>query len=198
MDETTDTGKKMVQDLETIKQIIERFSFLVSWVRIFYPKAKGIHLIFLLYFFVPQKIFRLNGPVPWPVHFSSRILFYKNISVGNQCAPGMNSGCYVQARNGIRIGSNLRMGPGVGLISANHSECDYDIHEYSPPIIIGNNVWLGMNSVVMPGVRIGDNVIIGANSVVIKDIPSNTVAAGNPCRVLREKKPYTGFDYARI
>ncbi|MCW8000049.1 maltose acetyltransferase, partial [Clostridium sp. cpc1] len=54
------------------------------------------------------------------------------------------------------------------------------------PVIIGNNVWIGGGAIIMPGVKIGDNVVIGAGSVVIKNIPSNRVAYGNPCRVVRE------------
>ena len=175
----------MIHDLEKIKKRIDQFSFLFFWVKLFYPKSKGIPLIFILYLFIPQKVLRINGSIPWPVHFTSRILFHKNIEVGNNSAPGMTANGYVQARNGIQIGSNFRMGPGVGLISANHKEDDYDIHLETAPIIIGDNVWIGMNAVVLPGVTIGSNVVIGANSVVTKDVPSNVVAAGNPCRVIR-------------
>ena len=57
--------------------------------------------------------------------------------------------------------------------------------EYAKPITIGNNVWIGANCAILPGVTIGDNVTIGAGSVVNRDIPSNTVAVGNPCRVIK-------------
>ena len=57
---------------------------------------------------------------------------------------------------------------------------------YSFPVTIGNNVWIGAHSVVLPGVTIGDNAVIGAGSIVTRDIPANTVAVGNPCRVMRE------------
>jgi acetyltransferase-like isoleucine patch superfamily enzyme len=89
------------------------------------------------------------------------------------------------------------MGPGVGLISANHDIHDYDRWSESPPIVIGDNVWIGMNSVVLPGIKIGDNVVIASNSVVTKDIPSNSIAAGNPCTVVREKELYKGKDYSK-
>jgi len=108
----------------------------------------------------------------------------------------MNAHNYIQARNGIILGNNLRIGPGVGLISASHSLDNYDMHEKTSPIIIGNNVWIGMNAVIMPAIKIGDNVIIGAGSIVTSDIPSDSVAAGNPCKVIREKKPYSGKDYS--
>lgn len=58
--------------------------------------------------------------------------------------------------------------------------------EYAHPIKVGNNVWIGGNVVVLPGVTIGDNAVIGAGSVVTKDIPPGIVAVGNPCRVIRE------------
>ena len=58
-------------------------------------------------------------------------------------------------------------------------------YEYGIPVKIGNNVWIGGNSVITPGVTIGDNVVIGAGSVVTRDIPAGVVAAGTPCRVLR-------------
>lgn len=58
--------------------------------------------------------------------------------------------------------------------------------EQAKPIRIGNNVWLGGNVVVLPGVTIGDNIVIGAGSVVTKDVPANSLAVGNPCRVVRE------------
>ncbi len=57
--------------------------------------------------------------------------------------------------------------------------------EYAYPITVGSNVWIGAGVQVMPGVTIGDNVVIGGGSVVVKDIPGNTLAAGNPCRVIR-------------
>ena len=176
--------------------VLEKMPRLFAWLTLFYPKAKGIPIAYQLYFFLPQKLFRINGRVPWPVHFSSRILYWKNIIVGNCCAPGMSSSCYIQARNGIVFGYNIRVGPGVGIISSGHDLNNYDLHIQEPPIKIGNNVWIGMNAVIMPGVTIGDNVVVGAGSIVTSDIPSDSIAAGNPCRVVKEKDPYCGRDYS--
>lgn len=149
----------------------------------------------MLYNLIPQKIFRINGGVPWPVHFTSLVLHHKEIAIGKNSPIGSNIGCYIQGKGGIEIGDNCRMGPNVGLISANHSPDDYDVWIKKDPIHIGDNVWIGMNSVIMPGVKIGDNVIIGANSVVTKELPSNCIAHGNPCEVVREKSPYKGKSY---
>lgn len=187
-----------VERVEKIKKTLENFKLFFPWLRFFYPNAKGIPLLYLLYFFVPQKIFRINGRVPWPVHFTSRVLYHKNITVGNCSAPGMSACCYVQARNNIKIGHNLRMGPGVGLISSNHELDNYDLHEKLSPIEIGDNVWIGMNTVVLPGISIGDNVAIGSNSVVTENIPSNVTAAGNPCKIIHQKESYKGKDYSTI
>jgi acetyltransferase-like isoleucine patch superfamily enzyme len=175
-----------------------KYEKLFSWLRFFYPDAKGISYLFLLYYLVPQKVFRVNGRVPWPVHFTSRVLYHKRIHVGNRSAPGINANCYVQGRCGITIGHNFRMGPGSGLISANHVLSDYDTWEQTNPLTIGDNVWIGMNTVVLPGITIGSNVVIGANSVVDKTIPDNSLVLGNPCKVIKEKPPYTGFDYSKL
>lgn len=107
------------------------------------------------------------------------------------CDPGDNPNIYIQANNGIIIGHNVGFGAGTSLISANHNHNDHSIHDKCPPITIGNNVFVGTNSVILPGVNIGDNVVIGAGSIVAKDIPSNSIAVGNPCRVIKQKEPYT-------
>lgn len=185
-----------------VLKLLNRFDFVFEivlfWIRMLYPKAKGIPIPVLMYFLVPQKILRINGGVPWPVHFTSRVLYRKNIKVGNRSAPGNNSGCYIQGRGGIIIGHNCRIGPGVGIISANHDPDDYDRWIRSVPISIGDNVWIGMNAVILPGVSIGNNVIIGANSVVRDSIPSSSIASGNPCKVVREKQAYRGLDYSKL
>ena len=177
---------------ETLKRALSDFDFLFGWVRWIYPNMPGFPAYLLACYIVPQKIFRLNGRARWPVHFTSTVLYAENVMLGVNSAPGLGPNCYVQARNGIQIGVNIRLGPGVGLISANHDPDDYDRWVDAPAIRVGDNVWIGMNAVVMPGVSIGDNVVVGAGSVVTTDLPSNSIAAGAPCRVLKEKSPYRG------
>lgn len=91
--------------------------------------------------------------------------------------------------NKVEFGDNVFVGPNCGFYTSGHP-LNYEIRnkglEYAKPIKVGNNVWIGGNVCVMPGVTIGDNVVIGAGSVVNKDIPSNSVAVGNPCKVIRE------------
>ena len=89
----------------------------------------------------------------------------------------------------IYVGDYTMFGPNVILATAGHPilpELREEAYQYNMPVHIGNNCWLGAGVIVLPGVTIGDNTVIGAGSVVTKDIPSNVVAVGNPCRVLRE------------
>ena len=88
----------------------------------------------------------------------------------------------------IYVGNYVLFAPNVTVASATHPihpELRKKQAEYNVPVHIGDNVWIGAGSVILPGVSIGENSVIGAGSVVTKDIPSNVVAAGNPCRVLR-------------
>lgn len=89
----------------------------------------------------------------------------------------------------IYVGNNVLFAPNVILASGTHPihpELRSRQAQYNLPIHIGNNVWIGANSVILPGVNIGDNSVIGAGSVVTKDIPANVIAVGNPCKVLRK------------
>lgn len=88
----------------------------------------------------------------------------------------------------VTIGDNVFIAPNVGLYTAGHpldAPRRNEGLEYAYPIHIGHNVWLGAGVSVLPGVTIGDNTVVGAGSVVTRSLPSNVVAAGNPCKVLR-------------
>ena len=89
----------------------------------------------------------------------------------------------------VRIGDHFMAGPNVGIYTAwhpVHPETRNSGYEYGIDITIGDNVWVGGHVCIMPGVTIGNNVVIAGGSVVTKDIPDNVIAAGNPCRVIRE------------
>ena len=88
----------------------------------------------------------------------------------------------------VRIGANAQIAPNVAIYTAGHPvhpDSRNSGYEYGIDITIGDNVWIGGNVCILPGVTIGDNVVIGAGSVVTKDIPDNVIAAGNPCRIIR-------------
>lgn len=100
----------------------------------------------------------------------------------------INHNAYLMDGAKISIGSHCFIGPNCGMYTANHpllaSERNRGLEKASP-IIIEDDVWIGADVTILPGVRIGKGSVIGAKSVVTKDIPSNVIAAGNPCQILR-------------
>ncbi len=120
-----------------------------------------------------------------------------NIYFGNNCEVNMN--CTFLDDNRIVIGDHALIAPNVQIYTAFHPTSARERFGEpredgsfafcigrTAPVIIGNNVWIGGGAVILPGVTIGDNVVIGAGSVVTRDIPSDSVAVGNPCRVIRK------------
>ena len=88
----------------------------------------------------------------------------------------------------IYIGDSVMIGPNVTIATAGHPvdpELRRKVAQFNIPVRIGNNVWIGADAVILPGITIGDDSVIGAGSIVTKDIPAGVVAVGNPCRVLR-------------
>ena len=110
-----------------------------------------------------------------------------NIEIGENFF--VNHNCVILDCAKVTFGDNVFVGPDCGFYTAGHP-LDYEIRnqgfEYAYPIKVGDNVWIGAGVRVMPGVTIGDNVVIGGGSVVTKDIPSNKIAYGNPCKVIRD------------
>ena len=115
-----------------------------------------------------------------------------NIEVGEDFFMNMN--CVVLDGAKVTFGDNVFIAPACGFYTAGHpldKERRNQGLEYALPITVGNNVWIGAQVCVLPGVTIGDNTVIGAGSVVNRNIPSGVLAAGNPCRVIR---PITADD----
>ena len=101
----------------------------------------------------------------------------------------MNYNCMIIDVAKVTIGDNCMFAPNVAIYTAGHPVHPVtrnSLYEYGVEVTIGDNVWIGGNSVVLPGVHIGSNTVIGAGSVVTKDIPDWVIAAGNPCKVIRE------------
>lgn len=120
----------------------------------------------------------------------------ENIFFGNNCEVNMN--CVFLDDNRIVIGDNALIAPSVNILTAFHptsaserfgeprADGSFEFCKTrTAPVTIGDNVWIGAGAIIMPGVTIGDNVVIGAGSVVTRDVPSNVVAYGSPCRVAR-------------
>ena len=111
----------------------------------------------------------------------------KNIEVGKNFFANYN--CTIIDVAKVKIGDNCQFAPNVSIYTAGHPlhpVARNSMYEYGIEVTVGDNVWIGGNTVIMPGVHIGSNTVIGAGSVVTKDIPDWVVAAGNPCRVIRK------------
>ncbi len=125
--------------------------------------------------------------------------FWDRVSIGENFFSNYNF--IILAGNDIEIGDNVMFAPDCGLYAAGHA---FDVErrnaglEYARPIKIGNNVWIGGGTKIMGGVTIGDNTVIGAGSIVTKDIPSGVLAAGVPCKVIREISPDDDLKYMSI
>lgn len=136
-----------------------------------------------------QIIYKLFGDIGEIFHIEQNFWcdYGYNIEAGNNFY--VNHNCVMLDCAKIKFGDNVLIAPNCGFYTAGHP---LDVEkrnkwlEYAYPIYVGNNVWIGANTIVLPNVTIGDNVVIGAGSVVTKDIPSNTLAYGSPCRVIRE------------
>ena len=110
-----------------------------------------------------------------------------NILVGKNIFSNYN--CTIIDVAKVRIGDNCQFAPNVSIYTAGHPihpVSRNSLYEYGKEVIIGDNVWIGGNTVICPGVHVGSNTVIGAGSVVTRDIPDWCVAAGNPCRVIRK------------
>lgn len=144
-------------------------------------EEEGLYRIQLL-----KELFKKTGERLWiepPFHCD----YGCHISIGENFYA--NYDCIIIDVCDVEIGDNVFFAPRVGVYTAGHP-IDAEIRntglEYGKKIKIGNSVWIGGNTVINPGVTIGDNVVIGSGSVVTKDIPSGVVAAGVPCKVIRE------------
>ncbi len=131
---------------------------------------------------------RILGKTGEQIHINQpfRCDYGKHIEVGERFFANFNFTVLDEAY--VRIGDDCFIGPNVSIYTACHStdpEERQTRQEWALPVTIGNRVWLGGGVTILPGVTIGDNVTIGAGSVVVKDIPSNTVAVGNPCKVIK-------------
>ena len=142
-----------------------------------------------------NKLFKRIGKNCW-IEPDFRCEFGKNIILEDNIY--INFGCIILDCAEVRIESNTLLGPNVGIYAVNHS---IDPKEringgcFGKPVHIGKNCWIGGDAKILAGVTIGDNSIIGTGSIVTKDIPSNVIAVGNPCKVIREISEKDKTDY---
>ncbi|MDF2512161.1 MAG: maltose acetyltransferase [Herbinix sp.] len=132
-----------------------------------------------------KELFQKIGDTFW-IETPFRCDFGCNISIGDDFFA--NFDCIILDVCDVTIGNNVFFGPRVSIFTAAHpidAQTRNSMLEYGKKVSIGNSVWIGGNTVINPGVKIEDNVVIGSGSIVTKDIPSNVIAVGNPCKVLR-------------
>ncbi len=172
---------------------------------IYYPSGDDIMIEQLCYL---DKLYDFNMTRPSQLDKRSKMLKEMFAEIGDDCyiEPPFHSnwgGHHVHFGKGvyanfgltmvddthIYVGDYTMFGPNVVVATAGHPilpELREKAYQYNMPVHIGRNCWIGAGAIILPGVTIGDNTVIGAGSVVTRDIPSNVVAVGNPCRVLRE------------
>ena len=137
----------------------------------------------------PELLGKILGRMGRDVHIKTPFTcdYGYNIEVGDNFFANYNFTVLDVGR--VVIGDNVQVAPNVSIYTAGHPvhpDSRRSGYEYGIDVRIGNDVWIGGNVCILPGVTIGDNAVIGAGSVVTKDIPADVIAAGNPCRVIRE------------
>lgn len=163
---------RLIERLERTRELIHQYNTLPpsmeSTRRSILHRLLGAH----------GERFQFNQPF--------RCDYGENISVGENFFANFNLTILDEAK--VTIGDNCFIGPNVSIYTACHPiepEARNQLREWAEPVTIGHNVWIGGSATILPGVSIGDCAVIGAGSVVTRDIPSRSVAVGNPARVVR-------------
>ncbi|RCW47957.1 acyltransferase [Paenibacillus prosopidis] len=120
---------------------------------------------------------------PWAVQFTSTK--GANLTIGDNVY--INAGVGIAANHKIVIGDNVKIGPRTSIFDSNYHRLDSaDQSDLARKIVIGNNVWIGADCTILPGVTIGDNSVVAAKSTVNKDVPENVLVGGSPAKIIRE------------
>lgn len=188
--------------IKNLRKIIIRFLILPIYLYgcIIYEKKylKGKYFnknhfsngwFWIIKYSISQKIFRYNAHIPFPVPPYIFISGIENITFyPDDIINFHNVGCYFQAINAkIILGKNTYIAPNCGLITTNHDINNLSKSSQGKDIIIGEDCWIGMNSMLLPGVELGNHTIVGAGSVVTKSFKEgNCIIVGNPAKIIRK------------
>lgn len=159
--------------------------------RFFQGKMKGLCSIgwkWVVDDYFSCKRMRISKKIPWPVSPRIHIICPENIVFHPDDLNNFQGmGNYYQAIGTIEIGRGTYIAPNVGIITANHDIDDLEKHMRAMPVKIGSNCWIGMNSVILPGVVLGDKTIVGAGTVVTKSFEEgHCIITGNPAKKIKE------------
>jgi acetyltransferase-like isoleucine patch superfamily enzyme len=174
--------------LKPIIKIIAVIFFDKKYIQGKYFDVQNIGWKWVIHALWYQKILRFNAKAPFPISPTTRILNYKNIIFHPDDLNNMQSpGCYFQNFEAkIIIGKGSYIAPNVGIITANHDPRNLDKHLEGRDVVIGAQCWLGMNSIILPGVILGDRVIVAAGSVVSKSFKKgNCLLGGVPAKIIK-------------
>lgn len=171
-----------------IKNFLIRYTSLKHYFRL-----KEIQIPITINQYIKYRYFNKNSKIYWPVHKNSTVV--GNIKIGVNSSVGATPGCYIQGKGSIEIGNYTIIAPNVGIISANHNLYNYSLHDKSE-VKIGDYCWIGMNSVILPGVELGNHIIVAAGSVVTKDFKEGyCVIGGTPAKVIKRLDREICIDY---
>jgi len=140
-----------------------------------------------------QRLLRVDAGCRYSKHFTSRILHPEGLAIENDCPKvrtslAVSGGCYINCADGLWIGEGTIWAPNVAIISQTHDIDDFEKAPRTGGIRIGRHCWIGIGSVILPGVTLGDRTIVGANSVVRQSFADgNVVVAGAPAAVVRKR-----------
>lgn len=160
------------------------------WILLRWPRTRvaPVPLGLWLLNTIVQRVFRVNGDVPWMVHYTSRVVHSRRIHIGEGVwfSFAVSGGCYIQAINGVTIGNHTIFAPGVKIISANHDMHHLGRWEQADSIEIGSHCWIGANAVILPGVTLGNHSVVGAGAVVTRSFSAGSVLVGVPARCINQ------------
>lgn len=145
----------------------------------FYDRFISVHIEELHGKFVASRI--KNKGIDLRIHGKIIVHDFDKLSIGNYTRIGRN--CFFFCKGGLKIGDNVQFSRNITVYTANHNfksdVLPYDNSYLTGRVVIGNNVWIGMNASILPNIKIGDNAIIGLGAIITKDVPENAIVVGN-------------------
>jgi len=183
-----------VKIFNLIRNITYKSFKLLPFLKIFYlTRETQTPVTFSIWF--NQKILGFNRKAYWPTSKFSMIQAPEKIIIGIDTSPGYMPGCYIQGFGGIEIGDYTQIAANVGIISSNHDIYQNNI-EIPKKVRIGRYCWIGIGSVILPGVSLGDFCIVGAGSIVTKSFTEGyCIIGGNPAKKLRTLEKEKCIEY---